>query len=90
MYSDEWTINPKIQNCQIICINKTAEDAFVELIKRVFASPWQLMPDTVSVPLLENIMCLISFAILIFFLLELFDAKHHEETTNCNLIDLAQ
>ncbi len=39
---------------------------------------------------LENIKCLFSFAILISFSLELFDAHFLEKTTNCNPINLTQ
>ena len=60
------------------------------LLLAVETKPCLCLFVEMSVSLLENIKCLISFTILIFFLLELFDAHHHEQATKCNPIDLAQ
>ena len=89
-------VNPKYK-CQIIFGNKTTEDVFVEPIQTVCqplavdAKHHLRLSVEMSVPPLENIKCLISFAILILlFLLELFDAHSHEKMTNWNLIDFSQ
>lgn len=71
---------------------------YLQSSSAVFASSWQPMPNTVS-SLCRNecfstgehqVPYLICNIDLFFFLLELFDAHHHEEMTKCNLIDLAQ